>query len=123
MTYPQMTLASPAPAARRALDPALTPPTRSATAASAVALLTMTEPHPAANYDAAATLKLIRNPVWIIAIGMAWLFGIAVSVIVLAGAFVNGFADGHRRFDRPPIPIEMRSHSVEMSPQDPRGSL
>jgi hypothetical protein len=107
MTHPHVKPASPVLAVPRALEASSGPAARSAPAAPRVALLTMPDHHAAANYDTAATLKLIRNPLWIIVIGMAWLFAIAMCVVVLAGAFVSGFADGDRRFDRAPIPIEM----------------
>jgi hypothetical protein len=53
----------------------------------------MTQPQAkVARYDTAATLRLISNPVWIIVIGTAWSFGMAASVMVVARAFMNGFA-------------------------------
>ena len=94
MTHPHVKPASPMPATPRTLDLSLRPATRSAAGAPTVALLTMTDHHAVVNYDTAATLNAIRNPLWIIVMGMAWLFGIAASVIVVAEAFVTGFANG-----------------------------
>jgi hypothetical protein len=123
MTYPNVKPASTALAAPTALTPSLDPVRSSVASASCVALLTMTDHHTAAKYDTAATLRLIRNPLWIIVIGAAWLFAIAVSVIVVAGAFANGFANGFQPFDRAPIPIEMRWRPVEMFAQETRRNL
>jgi hypothetical protein len=40
---------------------------------------------PAANDDAIPTVENdLRNPLWIIAIGMAWFFGITAAVIALS---------------------------------------
>jgi hypothetical protein len=46
-------------------------------------LLTTAEARTAANDDAADTLEGIRNPLWIIAIGMACFFGAAAVVMAL----------------------------------------
>jgi predicted membrane metal-binding protein len=53
----------------------------------------MTPPHvQPARYDTAVTLRLIANPLWIIAVGIAWSFGMTASVMAVAHAFMNGFA-------------------------------
>jgi hypothetical protein len=47
-----------------------------------VVSLTVTGTQPAANDESVPTVANdLRNPLWIIAIGMAWFFGIAAAVI------------------------------------------
>jgi hypothetical protein len=61
------------------------PPSTNASAqTSAVVLATASAPRPAANDDAAlAPVNDLHNPLWILAIGMAWFFGAAAAVIAL----------------------------------------
>jgi hypothetical protein len=94
MTHPRVKPACSVPPRRRARDRSLGPGARSPAAVPTVALLTMTDRHAVVSYDTAATLKVIRNPLWIIVMGMAWLLGMAASVIVVAEALANGFANG-----------------------------
>jgi len=51
--------------------------------ASAVGLMVKTSAHAAANDEAAENLDEIRNPLWIVAIGMACMFGVMAAVIAL----------------------------------------
>jgi hypothetical protein len=47
-----------------------------------VASVTVTDAQPAANDESVPTIANdLRNPLWIIAIGMAWFFGIAAAVM------------------------------------------
>jgi hypothetical protein len=47
-----------------------------------VVAVTVTDASPAANDESVPTnTNDLRNPLWIIAIGMAWFFGIAAAVI------------------------------------------
>lgn len=84
MTRPNMKPESPVPAPPGVDDPF----PRSATSSAVdgpptVALLTTPKARAAANDDAAETLDAIRNPLWIILIGMACLFGVATVVMAL----------------------------------------
>ena len=50
--------------------------------AAPVAPVTVTDAQPAANDESVPTIvNDLRNPLWIIAIGMAWFFGIAAAVM------------------------------------------
>jgi hypothetical protein len=50
--------------------------------AATVVPVAVTDAAPAANDDAQPTVANdLRNPLWIIAIGMAWFFGITAAVI------------------------------------------
>jgi hypothetical protein len=47
--------------------------------------VSVTDARSAANDDSATTVPNdLRNPLWIIAIGMAWFFGITAAVIALS---------------------------------------
>jgi hypothetical protein len=47
--------------------------------------ISVTDTSPAANDDSAPTVSNdLRNPLWIIAMGMAWFFGITAAVIALS---------------------------------------
>jgi hypothetical protein len=59
------------------------PPTGSAARATTVAVPATAAAHAAANDDLAAAPNDLRNPLWIIAIGMAFFFGITTAVIAL----------------------------------------
>jgi hypothetical protein len=51
-------------------------------AAPAISIAAPDAPPPAANDESIPTVvNDLRNPLWIIAIGMAWFFGIAAAVI------------------------------------------
>jgi hypothetical protein len=54
-----------------------------AAAAPTIGSLTMGDARAAANEDEAATPDAIRNPLWVIAWGMACLFGVMAAVIAL----------------------------------------
>ena len=58
-------------------------PGRDADASPTVAWPTTLYGRAAANDDAAATLPVRRNPLWIIVIGMACLFGVMAAVMAL----------------------------------------
>jgi hypothetical protein len=94
MTHLHVKPAWSVPPGRRALDPSLGPAMRSGRVAPRVTLLKTQDRDAGAVHDKAATLKLIRNPLWIIVMGMAWLLGIAASIMVVAEALANGFANG-----------------------------
>jgi hypothetical protein len=59
-------------------------PASAAHAVPTVAWLTRADARAAANDEAAATLGGIRNPLWIIVIGMACFFGMAAVVMSLS---------------------------------------
>jgi hypothetical protein len=64
-------------------DPSLGSPAGSAPdAPPTIALLTLADARAAANDDA-ATPDVIRNPLWVVAIGMACLFGVMAVVMAL----------------------------------------
>jgi hypothetical protein len=53
--------------------------------AATVVSVAVTEASPAANDDSAPTVSNdLRNPLWIIAIGMAWFFGIMAAVMAFS---------------------------------------
>jgi hypothetical protein len=58
-------------------------PSSAADAPPTVALLSTADARGAANDDAAATLNSIRNPLWIVVIGTACLFGVMALVMSL----------------------------------------
>jgi hypothetical protein len=64
----------------------MTPSTvRSEPSLKGLATVTVTDVAPAANDDSKPKIENdLRNPLWIIAIGMAWFFGIAAAVIALS---------------------------------------
>jgi hypothetical protein len=65
-------------------NPSLQSPTSPAAAAlPTIASLTLGGAGAAANEDVAATPDAIRNPLWIIAWGMACLFGVIAAIIAL----------------------------------------
>jgi hypothetical protein len=75
---------SPAAVALAVHDPYLGSPTGSAPdARPTVALLTTADARAAANDDAAAMPDAIRNPLWVVAIGMVCLFGVIGLVMAL----------------------------------------
>jgi hypothetical protein len=84
MTQPNIKPESPVPATPAVDDPSPRSPGSSAVnGRPTLALLTTAEAGMAANDDAADTLEGIRNPLWIIAIGMACFFGAAAVVMAL----------------------------------------
>jgi hypothetical protein len=65
-------------------DPSVASPTNSAAQTPTVPALVIADARTAANDDAAeATPSAIDNPLWIIAIGMAFFFGGAAAVMAL----------------------------------------
>lgn len=85
MTHPNLKPGSPESAVLAVHDPSLGSPTSSDTDTSpTVALPIMADARAAANDDAAASLNAIRNPLWIIAIGLACFFG-ATAVLLSLG--------------------------------------
>jgi len=76
----------PADYQRSSPDPLFSPATGSSAKTAAVILATAAGARPAVNDDAAAApANDLRNPLWIIAIGMAWFFGLAAAVMALTG--------------------------------------
>ena len=58
---------------------------RSEPSLKALVTVEITDVPPAANDDAKPKIENdLRNPLWIIAIGMAWFFGITAAVIALS---------------------------------------
>jgi hypothetical protein len=52
---------------------------------AAIVPVAVADASPAANDDSIPTVENdLRNPLWIIAIGMAWFFGIAAAVIAFS---------------------------------------
>jgi hypothetical protein len=85
MTHPNLKPGSRATAALTVRRPSFDSPARStAHAVPTVAGLTRADARAAANVEAAATLNGIRNPLWIIVIGMACFFGMAAVVMSLS---------------------------------------
>ena len=85
MTHPNFKPGSRATAAITVHRPSFDSPARStAHAVPTVAGLTRADARAAANVEAAATLNGIRNPLWIIVIGMACFFGMAAVVMSLS---------------------------------------
>ncbi|HSY06059.1 MAG TPA: hypothetical protein VK803_08930 [Steroidobacteraceae bacterium] len=74
MRNPNVIPRSPQPMALTAADSALAP---------TAALLTGADAHAAANDDAAAPVNTVRNPLWIVVVGMACMFGVMAVVIAL----------------------------------------
>jgi hypothetical protein len=71
---------------RPSLNPLFSPATSSSAKTAAVILATAAEARPAANEDTTvAPAHDLRNPLWILAIGMAWFFGAAAVVMALTG--------------------------------------
>jgi hypothetical protein len=84
MRHPNMKAESPVPATPGA-DQLLSrsAATSAADGASTVALLTRVQARAAANDDAAETPGAVRNPLWLILIGMACFFGVAAVLMAL----------------------------------------
>jgi hypothetical protein len=84
MTHRNMKPESPLPATPGVGDPVLRSPISSTVdGATTVALLTQANARAAANDAVAETPDAIRNPLWIIASGMACFFGAAAVVMAL----------------------------------------
>jgi hypothetical protein len=84
MTHPNVKPESPVPAIPGVDHPCPRAPGSSASdVRPALALPATAEARAAANDDAADTPEEIRNPLWIIAIGMACFFGAAALVMAL----------------------------------------
>jgi hypothetical protein len=84
MTYMNVKSGSPVPTAPAVDYPSFDSSPSSATGAPPTfARLSTAEARGAANDDAAASPNAIRNPLWIVVIGMACLFGVMVLVTSL----------------------------------------
>ena len=83
MTVANLRPEPPVPAALAQHDPSLSSPASPDSYASPAALPTRTSARAAANDDAVENLEEIRNPLWIVAIGMACMFGVMAAVIAL----------------------------------------
>ena len=84
MTLPNVNPKSTQPAPLAADDPSLQSPTSpAASALPTIASLTLGGAVTAANGDVAATPDAIRNPLWVIAWGVACLFGVIAAIIAL----------------------------------------
>jgi hypothetical protein len=67
--------------------------------------------------DEPGTRNAGRSPLWIIVVGVVWLLGVAASVLVVSGAYTDGFED-EDGFGRPSMPIEMHRGPADMPTQD-----
>lgn len=84
MTEANLRLGSPPPATLAEHESSLLSlPSPDVYAQPTVALLTRANARAAANEDAVASLDGFRNPLWIVAIGMACMFGVMALVIAL----------------------------------------
>ncbi len=84
MTLSDVKVGSPEPALLVVDDSSIHLPLGSvAAAALTIGSLTMRDAVAAANEDEAATPDAIRNPLWIIAWGMACLFGVMAALVAL----------------------------------------
>jgi len=84
MTHPNVKPESPVPATPGVDHPSpRSPGSSGGDVRPTLALLRRAEARAAANDDAADTPEGIRNPLWIIAIGMACFFGAAAVVMAL----------------------------------------
>jgi hypothetical protein len=83
MTHPNLRPGSTEPAQLALHDPSLGSPTTAAAAAplTVASLTKAADAREAANDDEAATLNTNRNPLWVIVMGMACLFGVMAVVI------------------------------------------
>jgi hypothetical protein len=84
MTDPNRKSGAPVPAASAAHDPSFASSPRSSGGAEpTVAQLSRLGTRAAANDDGAASPHAIRNPIWIVVIGMACMFSVMALVIAL----------------------------------------
>jgi hypothetical protein len=84
MTHPNVKLESPVPATPRVDHPfPRSPGSSGGDERLTLSLPTTAQAYTAANDDAADSPEGIRNPLWIIAIGMACFFGAAAVVVAL----------------------------------------
>lgn len=83
MTHPDVKVGSPAPAAPAVQKAFVGPPAGLAAAPPTGALLAAPDGGSAANDDAATPQNTVRNPLWIVVIGMAWMFGVIAAVMAL----------------------------------------
>jgi hypothetical protein len=84
MTLPNVKPGSTEPAVTAVANPSLHSPISPAAAAPpTIASLTNGDARAAANEEETATPDAIRNPLWVIAWGMACLFGVMAAIIAL----------------------------------------
>lgn len=112
MTHPDVQAGSPLPAALAVQKAFFGPPMGAAgVAPPSGAVLVAPDAGSAANDATATPQNTLRNPLWIVVIGMACMFGVFAAVMAL------GWADARKRRARTGVSIDIVRKRADMARQ------